>query len=128
MARTIDAPAPEICSTPETAYLDRRRHAESIAARVVATLGTRRDIDAFIDDEDFTETAPAVADAILDAEDTATLKDRRIDAILREKLTAEEWRLHNREDAAKNGYALASLEAGILIGVELERARTKGGR
>lgn len=125
MARTIDAPAPEICSTPETAHLDRRRHAESLAAQVVATLGTKRNIDAFIDDEDFTEVAPAVADAILDAEDAARLCDPSVSQMILEKLTHEEWSLYDSEISAKNWYALASLEAGILIGVELERVRAR---
>lgn len=130
MPTTHDATAPEV-TTPETEPLSYRRRAEALAAHVVARLGFKANIDDFLDDKDFCEVAPVVVDAMLDEDDAATLRDEgpRASDVLTRKLTREEWRLCDRVHSADNAYALASLEAGILIGVELERARQqKGGR
>lgn len=107
------------------------RTAEAIAAQVVAIIGARRTNAAFIDAGDFTELAPRVADAVLGWELPSL--DRQIqisDDLAQSKMTHAEWSVFDDGCSAKNAQELAALEAGILIGVALERARRgkKGGR
>lgn len=107
------------------------RTAEAIAAEVVAIIGPKKTNAAFIDDGDFTELAPKVANAVLGWELPLLEEQARIsDNLAQSKMTHDEWSVFDDGSSAKNAQELAALEAGILIGVALERARRgkKGGR
>ncbi len=96
--------------------------AAQMAARVVALIGAKRTTQAFIEDEDLTELAPDIAD-FLQGDAMPSEESARIGQMVGAKLTKEEWRLYDRAESAQNAHAVALLEAGILIGVELERTR-----
>lgn len=124
MARTIaQQTPPEQTPDTETQLADFFKQAERMAARLVAMIGAKRTTHEFIEDQDLTELAPDIAD-FLQGDDAMSLEESvRIDNIVNAKLTKEEWHLRDRAESAQNGHAVSCLEAGILIGVELERAR-----
>lgn len=131
MPTTHEATRPDAPTFRDRSREHNIKIAEAMAAEVVAIMGPKKTNAAFIDDDDFTELAPRVANAVLGWE-LPLLKEQAgiSDDLAQSKMTHEEWSVFDDGCSAKNAQELAALEAGVLIGVALERARRgkKGGR